>query len=314
MPHLTPFNFQEKYYAGIEKEVQRLLNDIIYIPLIRALRRSVASELHNAITGLLGAARRGSVWYADGYFSGQFNAKLSAELRDLGAKFTPSKGWKLPFEKVPPDFLTAMAEAQADAEDARQAILITLDGIDPESVAALSDTRERYEHTVNVMEGDFQIAAEAIAIVPKLTEKARQIIAKQWGANLDLYIQNWAAESILSLRQEVQSHVLSGGRARGLEKLIEESYGASRHKAKFLARQETSLLMSKFQEQRYADIGVRRYRWSDSGDVRVRHDHHLLNGKIFSFSSPPVTNRETGARNNPGEDFGCRCKAVAVFD
>ncbi len=59
--------------------------------------------------------------------------------------------------------------------------------------------------------------------------------------------------------------------------------------------------------------GILEYRWSTSKDERVRHDHKALDTKIFSFASPPVTNLKTGARNNPGCDFGCRCIAIPIF-
>lgn len=93
-----------------------------------------------------------------------------------------------------------------------------------------------------------------------------------------------------------------------------QQYGASKAKAKFLARQETSLLMSKYQEERFKDLGITHYKWSGADDQRERPDHKLLNGKIFRFDDPPVTNRSTGAKNNPGEDFNCRCIAIAIVD
>ena len=72
-------------------------------------------------------------------------------------------------------------------------------------------------------------------------------------------------------------------------------------------------MVSKYRQIRYEDVGIRRYMWSTSGDVRVRHDHKELNGKIFYFDNPPITDKATGARNNPGEDFGCRCVAIPVM-
>jgi uncharacterized protein with gpF-like domain len=38
-----------------------------------------------------------------------------------------------------------------------------------------------------------------------------------------------------------------------------------------------------------------------------------LNGMKFSWTEPPITNKQTGARNNPGCDFGCRCLALPVI-
>jgi SPP1 gp7 family putative phage head morphogenesis protein len=67
-----------------------------------------------------------------------------------------------------------------------------------------------------------------------------------------------------------------------MERIIMDNYGVGQRKAKFLARQETALLMSKFHEQRYKEIGVTKYIWSTSNDGdRVRDDHKVLNNKVF---------------------------------
>lgn len=51
------------------------------------------------------------------------------------------------------------------------------------------------------------------------------------------------------------------------------------------------------------------YRWTSQEDDRVRKTHRILNGKLFTYKSPPTTIDEykhthTG---NPGSDWGCRC-------
>ena len=107
---------------------------------------------------------------------------------------------------------------------------------------------------------------------------------------------------------------MRGSRAENMVKTIISEYGVSRRKAKFLARQETALLMSKYQEERFKDVGVTKYRWSAAMDARTRPDHKLLDGKIISWDSPPITNRKTGARNHAGADYNCRCVAIAIAE
>ena len=41
--------------------------------------------------------------------------------------------------------------------------------------------------------------------------------------------------------------------------------------------------------------------------------HKDLDGKIFEFANPPITN-EKGDRNNPGEDWQCRCEAIPIVE
>ncbi|GAG93926.1 unnamed protein product, partial [marine sediment metagenome] len=71
--------------------------------------------------------------------------------------------------------------------------------------------------------------------------------------------------------------------------------------------------VSEYKQQRYLDIGITKYEWSTSNDERVRDDHKQLDGKIFSFKTPPVVDRRTGRRANPAEDFGCRCVAIPIL-
>ena len=156
--------------------------------------------------------------------------------------------------------------------------------------------------------------SEKITVAPMLTAQAVDTITKEWAENLELYVRNFAEDQILEMRKTITDNTMAGYRAEGVAKKIQKEYGVSKRKAKFLARQETALLTSKFQKERFKDIGVTRYRWSTSGDERVRGDHKELNGKIFSWDSPPVTDRRTGKRNHPSEDFGCRCIAIPVLD
>ncbi len=313
MRQLTPLHVRDKYFDPIEKEIQRVFNILIYQKLVKLLREMVPIELLNTDSDLLRAIRLGQVWYHDGAFSGRFTGKISQDLRRLGATYhKQTSSFVLPLEKLPVDVRFAQAEADDRLDKIRKEMIDTLNNIDIDTVSQLSDADRQYSRTVEWIDQDFKKAAQSLTIVPTLTAAQREIISKEWGQNLDLYIKGWAGENILKLREQVEQNAFSGRRAEGLAKIIETNYGTSKSKAKFLARQETALLMSKFQETRYADIGITKYRWSTSHDERVRPDHAALNGKIFDFSQPPVTNKKTGAHNNPGEDFNCRCIAVPI--
>ncbi len=313
MPRISPMVLKPEYYDPIEAEIQRIFDELLYIPLTRVLTCKQTGEVMNAISAILAAVQSGRIWYEDGHFKGTFNARISKELLELGAKYNPpSNTWTLPIDQVPTDVRFAQAAADDKITKMRTEMLNILDGIKTDDITKISTAPEQYEKSLAEMNAAFVRAAAAIAIPPQFTPAMREQIAYQYGQNLDLYIQKWTDENILKLREQVQQHAYAGGRADGLVKILQESYGQSKNKAKFLARQETALAMSSFQESRYADIGITEYTWSTSNDERVRHDHKILHGKVFSFSSPPVTNRQTGARNNPGQDYNCRCVAVPL--
>ncbi len=47
------------------------------------------------------------------------------------------------------------------------------------------------------------------------------------------------------------------------------------------------------------------YIWRTRDDDKVRPSHAANNGKIFAWDNPPPA-------GNPGEDFGCRCRAESI--
>lgn len=314
MRQLHALPLRQKYFLAIEKSINKAIADVLFRPLL-AVVGIPATEILNTGAALLDAIRDGLVWYERDHFAGQFNSTLTKELRAIGARFNAlSRTWSLPSDRIPTDIRFAQAGADDRYAKIRQAFLYTLDNIDVASINKFVNFPEEYGNTIDWMEEDFQKTLSAITIPVKLTEENRKMISQEWGQNLDLYVKDWLSQNIIKLREDVQANAFGGRRASALVDMIQQNYGVSQRKAKFLARQETSLLMSKFRETRYRDIGANRYRWSSSHDERVRHDHKDLNGKIFTWDMPPVTNRRTGARNNPGEDFGCRCVAIALIE
>jgi SPP1 gp7 family putative phage head morphogenesis protein len=110
--------------------------------------------------------------------------------------------------------------------------------------------------------------------------------------------------------------LISDGRSRQeVRRAVEHELDISKGRAKFIARQETSLLTSNIKEVQYKQAGVDRYIWRTVGDNRVRDMHDELNGKEFSFSNPPDAKYfSTGKPENPGHDFNCRCVALAIIE
>lgn len=314
MKALPSLKLTERYWKNIEQEIKNLLDVLLYEPFARALEVP-KKEIENSTDDLITAIQKGTIWYQDGRFFGSFSAATSRRLLGIGARYNQkSNTWSLMPESLPSEIRIAQAGAVSRYDAMRKRLLTTLDDINIDSINAVSSIPDRYIQTIDWMESDFQKAVRKISIPPKLTPEQRGIIAAEWGQNLDKYIKDWAQESILELRGIVQANAFEGQRAENLIKLIRKNYQVSRNKARFLARQETSLLMSKFRETRYRDIGSTKYRWSGTLDERERPDHKALQGQIFSWDSPPVVDRRTGRRANPGEDYGCRCVAVPLIE
>ena len=316
MKLLRPMILKEKYHLYIQRELDRILDEVIYKPLAKVLKEDSTFNLqiNNAINDpLFIAVKDGRVWYEDGQFKGNFNARISKSLIEKGATYNKAAGtYSLAF--VPMEISMAVALAQSGYQKLRQEVLHTLDMMDIESINMISDLPNKYHQTIGWMEDDFQKTAKAIGIEVNLTEEQKGILTADYSFDMDRYIKNWSQEEILRLRGVIQDQLFSGKRQEIIAREIQRSFNLSRNKAKFLARQESGLLMSQYSKMRYTDIGSNKYIWRGSMDERERHDHKLLEGTIHTWDNPPITNLKTGAKNHPSQDFGCRCIAVPIID
>jgi len=311
MKFLKPLIFREKYFAHIEDEINFIFEQLIYDPLLKLLQAE-HSEIKNDKNLLLNFIRSGRVYFDGEIFTGERSAKITRAFLEMGAKYDKRRnGWK--FSVIPAEVQSAVGIAQTNFKVMNQKILNLLDNIDINRID-LAPFKEAYENSLTLMNEDLDHTLKSINIPMKLTVDMKGKIAAAWGENLKLYIKNWTGENIIKLREEVLKNAARGQRAGNLVNLIQANYGVSKSKAKFLARQETSLLMSAFREERYKDGGINKYRWAGVMDERERPDHKLLENKIFTWDNPPVVDRKTGRRAHPGEDFNCRCIAVPLLE
>lgn len=315
MKYLQPLILRERYYAPIEREINKLFYETIYYPLLAILRKRKINILANAIaseSALIEALHEGTVYYEDGVFYGEFNSVISKELKALGAKLRPIRGG-FSLSVLPPDVMIAVADSNVRMKEMVQSLVSVLGDIPADAVIQKSDIPELYYHTIGEINQAIIKTLDDATIIPKLTDQTKAILAKEWGENLELYIQKWVNQDILKLRTQIMQNTMSGQRANNIVKLIQANYNTSLNKAKFLARQETSLLMSAMRQQRYKDAGITRYKWSTSHDERVRKLHKDVNGKVFSWDAPPIVG-ENGEALNPGEDYNCRCVAIPIVE
>lgn len=312
MKYLQPLPVKPEYWTEIEKKIQAIFLSTFNIPVAELLSEENVI-IKNFKNSIIDALRINRIYYIDGAFYGNFNSSISRELKALGAVFNGAKrAWQL--DILPPEISTTIAQMDDKFAKINHQIINILDNMNIDELIQTADLTISYDRTIDKMEMDFNKSIASISIAPQLNAETKRIIAEQWGENLNLYVKDWAENNILELRQKVVANTFRGQRAENLVQMIKDNYHVSENKAKFLARQETSMLMSKYRETRYRDIGSQKYRWSGAGDEREREDHKELNNKIFLWSDPPVVNRQTGKRAHPGEDFNCRCIAVGIID
>lgn len=315
---LKPILTTRTDYEEIESRIKKAFLKIVYFPLLKELGLS-KKKIKNAIEDLLSALNEGKITYSFGAFRGSFNASTTKEIRKLGGIWDrKSASFKIRISELPYEIRAAINSSEFFFRQKLRKIDDKLAKISPEELAEHIKVSDVFDDTLWKIEKDFQSSVDKITVAPKLTEPQAKKIADEWQGNMDLWIKNFTEEHIKELRETVQKNVYAGNRHESLIKGIKDSYGVTERKAKFLARQETNLLIAKFKETRYVDAGVREYKWAcvkmphDKTPKQhtvgnVRYSHGVLEGQIFSWDKPPVTTApgEPVRRNNPGQDYNC---------
>lgn len=146
-------------------------------------------------------------------------------------------------------------------------------------------------------------------------------VLQQWTGDNVTKIKSLPMNALGQMRQIVLDGYMQGMTIRDLTHEIQREYSVTRSKARSLARDQVSTLNAQVTKLQQTDAGCTHYRWSDSGDSRVRDCHHSLNDQIISWDDPPEMWYmrksgivHTGRRCHPGEDYCCRCIAIPVFN
>jgi uncharacterized protein with gpF-like domain len=109
----------------------------------------------------------------------------------------------------------------------------------------------------------------------------------------------------------------------------------SEGRARFVARDQIGKLNGHISQRRMESAGLSMYIWSTSGDERVRGDpggffpdadpsHYAMDGLLCRWDDPTVCSHDGGktwvdrpagaVRLHPGEDYQCRCTALAYWN
>lgn len=329
---LAPIIHRDAYTYAVERELLDWFKDVFFIPIAAILARydvPLSSKYQaikydetrlNSVTGAIEAGlASGRIQYRDGIFTGKFSSAITKELRALGATYDGrTQSFSLSLGQVPFNLRTTIALQIEKSKALHSEIISTLATI-ATHIAESQDLGLNFGPALDMIipSLDAQLITtfdglKSITIAPNVTPQIREKLTNELTESTQLAVKNFTKEKTLELRKLAEANAFSGGRSDRLAKVIEAQFGVTKRKANFLADQETGLLVSKYREARYAEAGVKDYIWMTSHDDRVRKDHAALDGKRFSFSNPPITNRSTGARNNPGEDFRCRCAARPI--
>jgi SPP1 gp7 family putative phage head morphogenesis protein len=295
--------------------IQAVLKEYLYQPLMNHLLIEEQS-VKNSESIILDAISSGRIAFHQGYFRGRFSSSLSRELVRMGARWDRKHGgFAILSSKLPVGVRLAITLSEDRVNRMFDKVNASLSEILPQQIADRLDAESFFDKTLWKTDLTIKRQVRAIKVQPELNSEQRALVSKEYSTNLRRYIKDWTEQEIFKLRKRVQKTAISGERYAKLADTIQRSYEVSKSKAKFLARQETNLMLTKFQESRYRSAGSAGYYWQCVHGTRlhpVRPMHKALDGKYISWDNPPQTNKN-GDRNHAGEDYNCRCGRRVVI-
>lgn len=132
-------------------------------------------------------------------------------------------------------------------------------------------------------------------------------------ANVGL-IESIPGQHLEKIEIMVMSQLRSGIRSSAVAKQLVEQFGATKSRAKFIARDQTSKINADITKKRQQNAGFEYFRWIESQDNRVRDRHRAIAKRdvgfgpgVYRWDDLPLS--DSGDRISPGTDYQCRCTA-----
>lgn len=319
---LVPIKENPSDFEAVSRKIIDIFREEIYLPLLMELG-APQTVLKNSLEDLIDAIASSRISFYRGRFTGRFNAKISKALKSLGAAWSrKASAWEIHESRLPPDVSNAIRASESRFAQITRRLSERLSKLVPEEIAEKVRVAPIFDMALWETNEKFKDSVRSITVPPVLTSERRARIAEDYTNNLRLYIRDWTKKEIVSLREKIEASTFKGTRYDAMVGEIQRSYGVGVNKAKFLARQETHLLLSTFKQVRYQEAGVNEYRWQcvkmphDTSPREhtlgnVRYYHGQLDGKIFSWDNPPVVD-SNGNRKHPGTDWNCRCFPIPL--
>jgi len=301
-----------KDYEKLQAEIIKAMKLFYSQFLIKTIKvTNAGNELEYALSV-------GRVWYAKTGFGGTFNSRTSKILRDLGATWNKKKNtWDIPIEALPVNILNAIAQADSSNAVKIDNLIKSISSSDPIKAAEQFVDSKAIKDNIGLIDLKIDETVKKIPTVKiQLNEQQKEELRKKYSENMQLNIRNWGDKKIVRLREYVKKMTDDGLRYEEIVDKIAKDFSTSVKHAKFLAKQETHLLLAEIKVQKYTGAGINKYKWktrnlpvgNDKGDVRP--SHAALDGKIFDWSHPPIVD---GRPVHPGQDFNCRCVAIPLW-
>lgn len=317
---IKDFKIKEAYTKLVEKALFSYLWEGIYKPMfeILALKPVVAKNSMNVI---IEALRDGKLIYVDGGFKAKekFTNAQSSQLLKWGAKWDRiKKMYRISVEMLPESLRIYLAEAEINNELKINQIQEYLRLVE-ENMPYIVDSMVFDTEVKTILDdagNEVKQNVKKIAVIePELSEQQKAEIARTYTENVRRYvIKDFANERIPEMRRKIQELVLQGYRMDKVQALLQKEYGFMAKKAKFLAQNETTIMLSEYKKVTYKKMGFNKFIWKTILDGKERPLHQALHNTVWSYDDPPIIDERTGVKGLPGQTYNCRCEQVPFSD
>lgn len=317
---IKDFKIKQAYTKLIENALWSYLWEGIYKPMfeIMGVKPIKASNSLNVIAEAL---RDGKISYYDGGFRAKdrFTNSQSLQLQKWGAVWDRrEKMYRLPKDRLPDEIRVTLAEVQINAERQIKLLKGYIEQVEAnipyivESMVFDNEVKTILDDAGNEVKQNIK---HLNIIEPELSEEQKAEIARTYTNNMRQYtIKDFAQERIPQMREKIQELVLKGYRTDKVQELLQKEYGIASRKAKFLAQNETSIMLAEYKKVTYKEMGFNKFQWKTITDGRERELHKKLNNTVWRYDDPPIIDERTGNRGLPGETYNCRCEAIPFMD
>lgn len=314
---IKDFKQLESYTKLIQDKLFSELWQMVYKPMFKIARiEPIASNDDNPIKEAL---KGGVIYYENGGFKSRekFSNKLSQALIKLGARYDRwEKSYKIAIEDLPKEIWESIKLSVQKAQQKLSEINQFLQYIEM-NLDQIIETMMFHDEVIAVLDSvgnQIQKNVKRVNIIDfDFTDEQKQEIARNYTSNMQLYIKDFVQKRLPEMRRKVAQAVLDGYREIDVQKMLESEYGIAERKAKFLAQNETSIMLAQIKKVHYSAMGFDSFMWHTILDARERPEHRELNGKIFRFDNPPVIDKRTGQKGLPGETYNCRCDLTPIM-
>ena len=319
---IKDFKVKKGYAQLVQRALYSYLWDGIYKPLFDLA--NFKPKAKNSDDPLLDAIENGSIYYEDGKFKAKkkFTNAQSLALEKIGAKWDNRySAFKLAKALIPTKYLVAIATAQLAAQIQLQEMDKYLREV-LNNFEYIVETMTFHDEVVTILDDAGNEVKKNVkhlnVIVPELTEQQKREIAKSYTKNVQDYaIKDFAENRIPHMRKRIQEMALQGARYEDIQKFLQREYNFMSDKAKFLAFNETNIMIAEYKKVTYQEMGFNKFIWRTILDGRERKLHEELHGKIFRYDDPPVIYVDKHGKEQrglPGQTYNCRCQAIPYTD